>query len=251
MTQMKKIFAVILVIVSVSLALPTVILGDARKTFTDEEIDQWIIATSLILNWNNHRDVNMINRNRNHETFPTFQQNIRELLTGRSWNIHNGEELTQTVNGLIAHGHHQAFLDDFEFTYELMGEIGVEGLVYLVEEGIIDGWDAAHLLDIYFIGLYWEEAGIIAWDLFRVGNLVTWGYIADFITRQEMRELMLPAIHLLREHFNNWEDAVENYLDGLLYWRGGFDEVVNTRIEVAETMLTGTFSNRFDDGMFE
>lgn len=41
----------------------------------------------------------------------------------------------------------------------------------------------------------WGDRGILCWDLFRMSNLVQWGYLAGYITYPEALALLEPAGH--------------------------------------------------------
>ena len=64
----------------------------------------------------------------------------------------------------------------------------------------------------------WGDRGILCWDLFRMSNLVQWGYLAGYVTYPEALALLEPAAKLLRENFSSWDEAYENYLDGYQWW---------------------------------
>ena len=64
----------------------------------------------------------------------------------------------------------------------------------------------------------WGDRGIMAWDLFRMSNLVQWGYTAGYVTYEEALALLEPAAMLLCESFSSWDEAYENYLDGYNWW---------------------------------
>ena len=68
------------------------------------------------------------------------------------------------------------------------------------------------------LGEKWGDRGILCWDLFRMSNLVQWGYLAGYLTYPEALALLEPAVTLLHDNFKNWDEAYENYLDGYNWW---------------------------------
>ena len=218
-------------------ATTTAAATETERTFTPTEIDAWIAGASAILNYHNHEITNLFAHNLRPDVRRQAGNTARHILTGNMWNIQNRDDLIAQVESLTHWGHNSQFWYDFLIVFELVEEGGIELLETLVAHGGLELSAALHMLEIVDIAMFWGEAGIVAWDMFRVGNLLVWGYHADFITRAEARELMVPAIHILREHFDSWEEAAANYLDGLLYWRRGMDDEVLTRIDVVERMF--------------
>lgn len=123
----------------------------------------------------------------------TVPQSARKTLA-ESWGINDRKDLILTVSGLVENGHNADFL----------------------KQAVNKGTDS------YTAALYkkWGETGIICWDLFRVSNLVQFGYEAGYITYAEALALLEPAAKRLQASFTSWEKAYENYLDGYGWWSG-------------------------------
>ena len=73
----------------------------------------------------------------------------------------------------------------------------------------------------------WGDRGIMCWDLFRVANLIQWGYCAGFLSYNEAVAFAEPAAMLLEANFSSWDEAYENYVDGYNWWSG--NENLDTR----------------------
>ena len=116
------------------------------------------------------------------------------LTLSQSWDIDSREELIYTVCAMTVAGHNVEFL----------------------EEAAQAGTDATTRR----ISARWGDRGILCWDLFRMSNLVQWGYVAGYITYPEALALLEPAATLLCENFSSWDEAYENYLDGYIWWSG-------------------------------
>lgn len=100
----------------------------------------------------------------------------------------------------------------------------------------------------------WGDRGILCWDLFRMSNLVQWGYTAGYLTYAESLALLEPPAAILQENFSSWDEAYENYLDGYHWWAR--ENVLDT--DVWETsrgqrylrMKNGEDAAIFDDSLF-
>ncbi len=116
------------------------------------------------------------------------------LTLRQSWDIGNREELVYTVCSMTLHGHNDSFL---EAAASASADAGTRR-----------------------ISARWGDRGILCWDLFRMANLVQWGYMAGYVTYPEALALLEPAATLLCENFSSWDEAYENYLDGYIWWSG-------------------------------
>ena len=73
----------------------------------------------------------------------------------------------------------------------------------------------------------WGDRGIMCWDLFRVANLIQWGYCSGLLSYNEAMAFTEPAAMLLAANFDSWDEAYENYVDGYNWWSG--NENLDTR----------------------
>ena len=251
MKRFNKFMGIALATVMLVITSLTPVLANEKRTFTTAEIDQWIVGTSAILNYNNHEISNLFTADLTPAVRQRVESTSRQILTGNSWNIQNRQDLLDQVEIMTEFGHNSNFWDDVYFLIPIMtSPNGIEDLMRSVEVGLVDIDTAIHLVETWDIAMHWGEAGIMAWDLFRVGNLLVWGYHAGFITRDEARELMVPAAELLYENFDSWEEAAANYLDGLLYWRGAADDEFFNRVDVVEGMFERN-DPVFNNSLFE
>ena len=246
---------VIAAVMLVSITVIPVQAIDTQRRFTDTEIDRWIATTSAILNYHNTGIPNLFAQNLRPNIRTQERERSHNILTGRQWNIHSQEDLFMHINSLLVWGHNGSFWDTIYDAAPIMLEIMddprvLDEIMWLVSIGELDRGNVYHVLDTWDTMLYWGEAGIIAWDMFRVGSLIVWGYLSGLITRAEAREQMVPAIHILLHYFDSWEDAIVNYLDGMAYWRGAWDTEVIRRYEEA-TRLIQMDPVVFDNRMFE
>ena len=243
--RFKKCIAILLASLIVAQSFTSLAYANTPAKTPKEEAAYWITATSSILNWsNNQQDLG-----RSEYRLFDLPDRDRLVLTSLSrlhgWNIFNADDLRRSINNLtLGQGHNISFVEAyraFRAAHNHYGDDVMSILEIDSNERSVDAFN--HTLRI---GERWGNRGIIAWDLFRVGTLISWGYTAGFIEREEAYLLMEPAINLLKFYFISWTEAVENYLDGYLFWsiRGGMDieeslEEVERRMWIFVYILTG------------
>lgn len=128
------------------------------------------------------------------------------------WSIRDRAGLIETVCSMTAAGHNANFLHDVEMIASMTDA------EYRALLSQATGVDAYMFPYTKALGEKWGERGILCWDLFRMSNLVQWGYAAGYLTYPEALALLEPAAASLRENFSSWEEACENYLDGYNWW---------------------------------
>ena len=165
-----------------------------------------------------------------------------------SWDVTDRESLIQTVCSMTDSGHNA----DFQ-SYVAMIE-GMSAAEYREMLKNAEGMDAYMFPYTKQLGQKWGERGILCWDLFRMSNLVQWGYAAGYLTYPEALALLEPAATLLRENFKSWDEAFENYLDGYNWWAredvGTKDPWTVTRGPYVKKLMQN-YSELFDDAMFK
>lgn len=155
-------------------------------------------------------------------------QSARKTLA-ESWQITDRASLISTVLSMTEIGHNAAFLE-------------------LAQSDDADSYTAA---------LYkkWGDKGILCWDLFRMSNLVQFGYEAGYVTYEEALVLLEPAAKRLQASFSSWRRAYENYLDGYGWWSGtgyaGQNVWETERGKLFELMIKNErIAPIFDDSLF-
>lgn len=129
-----------------------------------------------------------------------------------SWSIYSREDLIETVCSMTSYGHNAAFLADAAMIKSLSPS------EYQTILKNAQGMDAYMFPYTKELSKKWGDRGILCWDLFRMSNLVQWGYLAGYITYPEALALLEPAATLLHDNFKSWDEAYENYLDGYNWW---------------------------------
>ena len=174
------------------------------------ELTHWITATAALINYQNfgnHRLIDLPKTDR-------LATQSREILNSSQWGIMNAADLREQIEALTYGGHHLMF-DDY---YEMVDILGVKDAVAFLESLGYEDVDARYLEVIKELGDKWSYKSVVAWDLFRVGTLVSWGYMAGYIDLDEALSLMEPVVSQLKFRFSDWDEAVDNYLDGYCFW---------------------------------
>lgn len=143
---------------------------------------------------------------------PKAVERCLNLMGDDWWGIHSREELANTVLSMTLYGHDSTFR---EMAADMKSRTQSE------REDISDAsevWPSYMWEYTEYLEEKWGERGIMAWDLFRMSNLVQWGYTAGYLTYGEALALLEPAATILCENFSSWDEAYENYLDGYNWW---------------------------------
>ena len=163
------------------------------------------------------------------------------------WSIHDRAELIETVCAMTVAGHNASFLHDVNMISSMTD---AQYRAFLSQA---TGMDAYMFPYTKALGEKWGERGILCWDLFRMSNLVQWGYVAGYLTYPEALALLEPAATALHDNFSSWEEACENYLDGYNWWAredvGSKDPWTVTRGPYL-TYIMEKNEELFDDAMF-
>ena len=165
-----------------------------------------------------------------------------------SWGVTDRESLIQTVCSMTDSGHNADFQSDVAM---------IEGMSAVEYREVLknaEGMDAYMFPYTKRLGEKWGDRGILCWDLFRMSNLVQWGYAAGYLTYPEALALLEPAAALVQENFKSWDEAFENYLDGYNWWAredvGTKDPWTVTRGPYVKKLMQN-YSELFDDAMFK
>jgi len=172
-----------------------------------ETIRHWMTASTAIINYRRDRDLRSITA----EDSPG-----RSLIFGvalaQSWDIHNADDLRRQVTRLTTTGGNQRI--SFAESAAIINYIGKETLLEYATTTTMRN----RINLIAYLDEKWGETGIIGWDLIRVAHVVSWSVSVGYIDNEEAYSLMEPAIIQLQYHFSNWDDALDNWLDGYAYW---------------------------------
>lgn len=175
-------------------------------------------------------------------------EDSRDKLAG--WGINDREQLVNTVFSMTLSGHNASFR-------EMAADVkqrSAEERAAISEAS--SAWPEYMWAYTEQLDEKWGDRGILAWDLFRMSNLVQWGYTAGYVTYEEALALLEPAAILLFANFSSWDEAYENYVDGYNWWARNDVLGKNTMETYRGGVYLSIKSNSdtghiFDDSLFE
>lgn len=129
-----------------------------------------------------------------------------------SYSAYSREEALDTLDWLALMGHRINFAIDAEVFKSLSQE---EYDNVLANAEGIDKYMIPYTLEL---DKKWGERGILCWDMFRLSHVACWAYHAGYITKGEALDYIEVAANAVKENFNSWDEAVDNYLDGYAWW---------------------------------
>lgn len=169
-------------------------------------------------------------------------------ILANSWSITDRKSLIETVCSMTFYGHN----DNFLYDVAMINSMPAADYRELLENA--QGMDAYMFPYTRELEKKWGERGILCWDLFRMSNLVQWGYAAGYLSYPEALALLEPAVVLLQENFRDWDEAFENYLDGYNWWArndvAGKDPWTVTRGPYVKKLMQD-YSELFDNSLFK
>lgn len=173
----------------------------------------------------------------------------RRVLGSNAWNISNRDTLIYTLLSMTTEEHGSAFREMAEDA-----RLRAEGGTAVSEAS--GSWPSYMWEYTAYLDEKWGPRGLLAWDLFRISNLVQWGYTAGYISYEEALTLLEPAAVKLSESFSSWDEAYENYLDGYHWWERsdarGQDIWQTERGKLYQGMKADPkLDGLFDDSLFE
>ena len=186
-----------------------VLITEDKSVVGNSNLEAWALPMGAMLNYMNGG----FSPNRfgpDHRTREKTESERSSLASG--WNIQNREDLINTVISMTLYGHDATFREMAADVKQRTPE--ERAAISAASDAWPDYmWEYTEQLD-----KKWGDKGIMAWDLFRMSNLVQWGYTAGYVTYAEALELLEPAATILCENFSSWDEAYENYLDGYHWW---------------------------------
>ena len=133
---------------------------------------------------------------------PTVRTNLQ-----KNWSISSRYDLVALVVRMTEQGHQNGmFLNEVAHLKSLSNQELAN-----IRNNYSDGYMVDQMLNW---GKKWGDTGVISYDLTRIVLLAQWGYNAGYLTLEESIAISLPAVEQYQSIFDNWDDAIHNYLDG-------------------------------------
>lgn len=134
-----------------------------------------------------------------------------------SWGIENTEELFEMADRLLEGRHNPEALELLQ-EYGGTGETDRDAFAAGLQEQNLEEGTCISLLAVYDAWSAYGDGAIAAWDLSRVGTIMSFGYAGGYCTYEEAMDKMLEAALKAQELFDSWEDFNKSYLYGYSYW---------------------------------
>lgn len=224
-----------------------VLITEDKSAVGNSNLEAWALPMGAMLSKLNRGDPGRFGQySRNASTV----EDCLDSLNGGSWNIPDRDDLAYTVLSMTLYGHDSTFR---EMAEDVKAREEKER-TFISQQS--DAWPYYMWEYTEYVEEKWGDRGIMAWDLFRMSNLVQWGYTAGYVTYAEALELLEPAAMLLCESFSSWDEAYENYLDGYNWWARndvlGQDIWETSRGKIYREMKADPeLGALFDDSLFE
>lgn len=133
-----------------------------------------------------------------------------------SWGVTGRAELDEMIASLREGRHNQSFLEELrEMELDIMSRDVLENILagdYYEDE---DRYYFLHFYDAYD---RFGENAILGWDYSRATQLAGLGYVAGYYSREECLDSSLESARLMQASFDSWDDFVDSYLYGYIYW---------------------------------
>lgn len=129
-----------------------------------------------------------------------------------SYSAFNREEAIDTLDWLVLMGHRFDFAYDAE-VFKSLSKAEYDEVMASAEG--IDKYMIPYTLEL---DKKWGDRGILCWDMFRLSHVACWAYHAGYITKGEALDYIEIAANVVKDNFSNWDEAVDNYLDGYAWW---------------------------------
>lgn len=138
------------------------------------------------------------------------QAAIKQLLSS-SWDINSREDADEMISWLLAEGHNANLLQDYEEMQ--LGECSRE------EVELAAGKEEM----MFVVGMYdavadYGEHAILAWDLSRAMQVMTWSYQVGYYSYDEAINKNMEIAKELQSTYDSWDDMMASYLYGYQYW---------------------------------
>ena len=189
---------------------PPLLEEDLQITQPNAQQKLWALATCAVLTESNlhHHDI-LGGGPRTPQYIQTWQEGLAQW-----WDIHNKEELLDTLQWIRTGGHRKKF-DEITQTLS-SGTSREQQQLKLQAVRNSNLGNRVQIAQKY--GDKFGEKSIIAWDFSRYVSLCGWGYIAGYITEEEAWERIMPAARLMQHTFDSWEDLGNNHVIGRKFW---------------------------------
>ncbi len=169
-----------------------------------------------------------------------------------SWNIEDRRQLLRQIRQLLQKGSRSEYLREGRE----MAALSTKQRKKAVKQ--LSGELKKYYVNLWYNWKRWGERGLLAWDMCRISHLCQWGYIAGYLGLEEAQAMIEPAAVQLRHHFQNWDEVVNNWLEGYCFSASvplGSHKITDydTRLSVYNTLIREQDEKGllYDDSLFK
>jgi hypothetical protein len=130
------------------------------------------------------------------------------------WDVHDAEELRQTLDWLQYHGHRE----EFEQIGRALSTRTPEQRAALVARADPERQQLIALVEANYTSL--GSKGIVAWDYVRYIAVCRWAYLAGYLSSEDAWARIMKAALVLQASFGSWQEMADNYMIGRQFWTG-------------------------------
>ncbi|MCM1102816.1 MAG: DUF1266 domain-containing protein [Clostridium sp.] len=191
--------------------------GTARQAGTKDFINSMTTVLDSINGTNLRETFKMLAESGAEESQLTSLASQARQSLSVSWGVESTDDLMEMADWLMNEGHNQnalAFLHEFNGT----SETDRDAFDARLQEENLDMGSYVSLLAAYDAWSAYGEGAIAAWDLSRVGTIMSFGYAAGYCTYEEAMDKILEAAQKAQTFFGSWHDFNRSYLYGYSYW---------------------------------
>lgn len=134
-----------------------------------------------------------------------------------SWGVEDAAGLIEMADWLMNEGHNR---DAMDFLNEFGGTEAADRAELEAKLESEDDETRNSVLAAYDAWAAYGDGAIGAWDLSRVGTIMSFGYAAGYCTYEEAMDKCLEAAKKAQESYGSWDDFNQSYLYGYAYWTG-------------------------------
>lgn len=142
----------------------------------------------------------------------------------REWDIHDEEDLENTLQWLLDHGHRHEFHEVIQRIGNMSNE-GIEQYLQEIEEGKYDldtAEDKAeerHRVEMIQENRYNVRfLSFMAWDYLRLIDLCRQAFVAGLIEEKEAWSRIMSAAQVLQARYESWRDMGQHFLYAREFW---------------------------------
>lgn len=142
----------------------------------------------------------------------------------RDWEVHEEEDLENTLQWLMDHGHRHEFHEVIQ-RIGMMDQESIEQYLKEIEEGQYgldteeEKQEERHRVEMIQENRHnVRYLSFMAWDYLRLIDLCRQGFVAGYLDEKEAWNKIMAAAQVLQTRYESWKDMGENFLHAREFW---------------------------------